>query len=95
MKYRKKPVEVEAMQLEPTDHSIANVSGWMLARGFQDFRVHGEERPFGLLIRTLEGDMLASPGDYIVRGVQGEFYPVKPDVFQQSYEPVENENDED
>lgn len=39
-----------------------------------------------LMIRTLEGDMRVSPGDYVIRGVQGEFYPIKPDIFEQTYE---------
>lgn len=44
------------------------------------------EAGFSVEISTLEGVMTASPGDYIVRGVQGEFYPVKPDIFHQTYE---------
>lgn len=39
-----------------------------------------------LMIRTLEGDMRVSAGDYVIRGVQGEFYPCKPDIFEQTYE---------
>lgn len=39
-----------------------------------------------LMIRTLEGDMRVSPGDYVIRGVQGEFYPCKPNIFAQTYE---------
>lgn len=42
-----------------------------------------------LVIRTLEGDMRATYGDWIIRGVQGEFYPCKPDIFAATYEPVE------
>lgn len=42
-----------------------------------------------LMIRTLEGDMRAEYGDWIIRGVQGEFYPCKPDIFERTYEPVE------
>jgi hypothetical protein len=41
-----------------------------------------------LMIRTLEGDMRVSPGDYVIRGVQGEFYPCKPDIFEATYEEV-------
>ena len=43
-----------------------------------------------LMIATLEGVMSASPGDYIIRGVKGEFYPCKPDIFHATYEPVED-----
>ena len=42
-----------------------------------------------LIIKTLEGDMVASAGDYIIRGLRGEYYPCKPDVFQKKYEPCE------
>lgn len=41
------------------------------------------------MIKTLEGDMLATAGDYIIKGVQGEFYPCKPDIFEATYEEVE------
>ncbi len=42
----------------------------------------------GFVIRTLEGDMRVNPGDWVVRGVQGEYYPVKPDIFSATYEPA-------
>ena len=103
MKFRKKPVEIEAMRidddadnrnpdgsasfLDPNSESIAKASGWMMGHGFRDFNVHGD-RPFGIAIQTLEGVMVASPGDWIIRGVQGEFYPCKPDIFEATYEPV-------
>jgi len=97
-KFRKKPVEIEAMRLhaetsesdflDPNTRAHAEIAGWMMGSGFRDFKVHGDRRPFGLLIHTLEGDMLADPGDWIIRGVQGEFYPCKPDIFEATYEPV-------
>lgn len=43
----------------------------------------------GLIIKTLEGEHVATIGDYIIRGVKGEFYPCKPDIFEATYEPVE------
>lgn len=104
MKFRKKPVEIEAMRIDddddnrnpdgsasflsPNREAIAKVSGWMLGNDFRDFKVHGDG-PFGIAIGTLEGVMVASPGDWIIRGVQGEFYPCKPDIFEATYEPVE------
>jgi hypothetical protein len=98
VKYRKKPVEVEAMLLaaetdehdflDPNTRAQAEIAGWMMGHGFRDFRVHGDHRPFGLAIQTLEGVMVAAPGDYVIRGVQGEFYPCKPDIFEATYEPV-------
>lgn len=48
------------------------------------------QTPKEVIIKTLEGDMLASKGDWIVTGVNGEQYPVKPDIFKKTYEPVEN-----
>lgn len=103
-RYRKKLVEIEAMRidadsnnrtedgsesfLDPNSRSIAAIGGWMLGHGFRGFRVYGELRPFGYAIDTLEGTMIAAPGDWIIRGVQGEFYPCKPDIFEATYEPV-------
>ena len=43
---------------------------------------------FNVRIRTLEGTLFASPSDWIIKGVKGEFYPCKPDIFEQTYEPV-------
>ena len=45
------------------------------------------------MIPTLEGDMLVRPGDYIIKGVQGEFYPCKPDIFEQTYEEVDGKSE--
>ncbi|MGI8682055.1 MAG: hypothetical protein ACR2JO_07990 [Mycobacteriales bacterium] len=96
--FRKKPVEIEAMPiaaetkeedfLDPNSRSIAEASGWMMSNGFRAFKVHGK-RPFGIAIETLEGVMVASPGDWIIRGVQGEFYPCAPSIFEATYEPAE------
>lgn len=96
IKFRKKPVVIEAMRidsdtsesefLDPNTRAQAEIAGWMMGNGFRDFKVHGERRPFGIAIRTLEGVMVAEPGDWIIRGVQGEFYPCKPDIFEATYE---------
>ena len=51
------------------------------------YRYDGSEP---LVIHTLEGDMTAMPGDWIITGIEGERYPCKPDIFQMTYEPVEN-----
>lgn len=83
MKYRKKPVIVEA---------VLFAAPWSVAQEFcptlQIIREPGRGRgvAFGV-IPTLEGDMRAEVGDYIIRGVQGEFYPCKPDIFEATYEP--------
>ena len=79
MKYRKKPVEVHAMQY--THENAAHFAEWM---GYQPIFVAA-----GMEIDTLEGTMTASMGDWIIRGIQGEFYPCKADIFAATYEPVE------
>ena len=87
MKYRKKPVVIEAMQFSTENH--AEVCDWISANGGWVFWVAGDvtggER---IDIQTLEGVMAARPGDWIIKGVKGEFYPVKSDVFDQTYEAV-------
>lgn len=80
-RFRKKPVEIEARLFDPAaDYDEAcSVLSWC----------GGKADHAGMLIDTLEGWMLASPGDWIIRGVAGEFYPCKPDIFEQTYEAVE------
>lgn len=76
--YRKKPVTVEAVQWTGENH--AEMCDFIDPEVFEIFpRV-------GLVIHTLEGDHHASPGDYIIKGVNGEFYPCKPDIFAKTYE---------
>ena len=82
-KYRKKPVTIEAMQL--TRHNVHEVAEWCGADLGHTF---GSTEPDALNINTLEGTMAAYIGDYIIRGVQGEFYPCKPDIFAATYEEV-------
>ena len=81
-KYRKRPVEVEAIQFDGWNwrevHQFISNEPIMFT---QDFRK--EEY---ILIDTLEGVMKASIGDYIIKGVHGEFYPCKPDIFHDTYE---------
>lgn len=81
-KYRKKPVIVQAMLFDGTMDSGLEIKKW------SDQKVNvilGEGRVF-LEIGTLEGLMEASPGDYVIKGVKGEFYPCKPDIFAATYE---------
>ena len=97
MKFRKKPVVIEAVRLDGSD--VEAVGSWIAEHGGQYHtgeyveQIHGRNRyPFdgarSLWIRTLEGDMRADPGDWIIRGVQGEFYPIKDSIFRETYEPV-------
>lgn len=87
-KYRKKPVVIEAVQWTGVNATeIVQFMG-------DDFATGGsaERSKEGLLtIATLEGEMVASPGDWIICGVKGEFYPCKPDIFAETYELVEGQ----
>jgi hypothetical protein len=78
-RYRKKPVVINALQWTGTN---GNAVGTFLTDGDVEWSAEGEL----ILLPTLEGTMSASPGDYIIRGVQGEFYPCKPDIFEATYE---------
>jgi hypothetical protein len=81
MKYRKKPVVVEAVQFDGTDKSVE----WILPQ-----LISGEiGRALNkLYIKTLEGTMTAEKGDYVIKRINGEFYPCKPDIFEKTYELV-------
>lgn len=80
--FRKKPVVIQAMRLG--DYNGATVANWCggVLRGGPS----GGSKGGSVIINTLEGRMTASPGDYIVKGVQGESYPVKADIFDATYE---------
>jgi len=83
MKFRKKPVVIEAVQFtrsRASRHAALEFTG--LAAFWRDN--NGGE----MVIRTLEGDLIASQGDWIIKGVKGEFYPCKPDIFDATYERV-------
>ena len=85
MKYRKKPVVVEAVRW--TGDNWAEIKAFCPETEFPKWRVKGET--YELYIHTLEGDHRVNTGDYIIRGVSGEYYPCKPDIFEKTYEPVE------
>lgn len=81
-KYRKKSVVIEAVlwdgsQEAPTD--ISNINGG------KRFLTPNNQK---ILIKTLEGEMTADLGDYVIKGVKGELYPCKPDIFEATYEAV-------
>nr|DAI27747.1 MAG TPA: PGDYG protein [Caudoviricetes sp.] len=91
MKYRKKPVVIEAIQWTGNTTEIKEFCGnncsynvddsaWKVGKGIP----HEE-----LVIHTLEGDMKARRNDYIIKGINGEFYPCKPDIFEKTYELAE------
>jgi hypothetical protein len=99
-RYRKKPVVIEAVQVAA---AVYNGKTWsaspfkcdVLPQWLQDaftngtIVVHPSDRDYALLaIKALEGTMVAEPGDWIIRGVKGEIYPCKADIFEATYEPV-------
>jgi hypothetical protein len=86
--YRKKPVEIQARQYANDGSNAYELIDWI------DQDAPGNDAVFDpddntVCIKTLEGVMAASLGDWIIRGVQGEFYPCKPDIFEATYELVE------
>lgn len=83
-KYRKKPVIVDAELYRPGLEDGFKESVESIGNGIRGVRK--VRRPY---IKTLEGDIFISPGDYIVIGIKGERYPCKPDVFEATYEKVE------
>ena len=85
MKYRKKPLVIDAIQWDGD-----NVLAWL--EKFPESRnLIQIENAQEITIKTLEGNMTAREGDYIIRGVKGEFYPCKADIFDLTYERVEKE----
>ena len=106
MKYRKKPVVIEARKL-PADATTAeahSIYRWVESNTLGSFepmsRIEGVEpwpksgvtidpRDGRMVIATLEGGHWVNPGDYVIRGVAGEFYPCRDDIFRQTYEAVD------
>lgn len=86
--YRKKPVIIEAVQLKDLEIRTLMALQHFAGLGNDIFRVESD----GLVIKTLEGNMKVSIGDFIIKGVQGEFYPCKPDIFEKTYEKVAEVN---
>lgn len=82
-KYTKKPVTIEAMQL--TKENVQEVLTWCNSHGIIASSEELSDELIGVSIRTLEGTMLANINDYIIKGVKGEFYPCKPDIFKATY----------
>lgn len=83
LKYRKKPIVIEARRL--TSKSLESVMKWCDGELWTN---DSEREVAGIEIDTLEGIMIAQFGDYIIKGIQGEFYPCKPDIFKKTYDKV-------
>lgn len=89
-KYRKKPVVIEAKQWDGTVDSAMEIIAWAsLRKGRIHYRKETDDYYAHLIVHTLEGDMQCRENDYIIKGVQGEFYPCKPDIFQATYDAVD------
>jgi hypothetical protein len=89
MKFRKKPVVIEAEQFLPNKESTDKI---MALAGLGSRKVEvfvNPEGHYNMYIETLEGKMQATVGDWIIRGVSGEVYPCKPDIFLKTYEAAE------
>ena len=101
MRYRKKPIVIEAMPFMAYTDALPGMDlhHWMKSGGCIFELTQKDPGPANLIISTLEGDMRADVGDWIIRlprswidgsdirGIQGEFYPCKPDIFNATYEP--------
>lgn len=82
-KYVKKPVEIEAIQFN--GWNFGEINDWMC-----DINgIYPSYYKESMVISTLEGDMTANVGDYIIKGISGEFYPCKPNIFDATYQLVE------
>ena len=84
MRYRKKPVEIQAWQWDGDPCSLKEAPEWVHV----EIEFNGTEGEADVWIETLEGNMTVSPGDYIVKGVFGELYPCKPNIFEATYEAI-------
>lgn len=82
MKYKKKPIVIEAIQFNSNDISKM-LDAWGPSFGRSVIEQVADSH---IILHTLEGDYIASFGDYIIKGIKGEFYPCKPDIFEMTYE---------
>ena len=98
-KYRKKPVVIDAIQwpadieLREEDDPIHDeIDAWFRGMGADPDKIMMMDDGT-ISIATLEGEMAAQPGDWVIRGIKGEFYPCKPDIFDATYEKVKENSD--
>lgn len=86
MKFRKKPVVIEAYQW--TGKTLSDRDEFVKDSGFPCWGLGALNNATGMIIPTLEGDHIAKTGDWIIKGVSGEYYPCKPDIFEKTYEKI-------
>ena len=94
-KYRKKPVVIDAIEWTGLNHRsiydfLTNTKDKNIETSGEHFYIDHTRVNGGLVIKTLEGEHIANIGDYIIKGVQREFYPCKPDIFEKTYDKVED-----
>ena len=95
LKFRKKPVVIEAVQYDGRGNMNPRYRGCLpdwLWEALENGTAYFENGADPLRIRTLEGPLTVSPGDWIIRGVQNELYPCKPDIFAATYEPAPDDD---
>lgn len=89
-KYRKKPVVIEAIEFTSYNfQEIRDFTNYKAHTFRKDVRKDVQGEKCTCIINTLEGNMIATEGDFIIKGIKGEFYSCKPDIFEQTYELVE------
>jgi len=87
--YRKKPLVIEAVPFSGSSTDVAVIQNWMQTGKYQPSETHTRDLR-SLYIETLEGVMEARPGDWIIKGTQGEFYPCRKEIFEHVYEEVQH-----
>lgn len=97
LKFRKKPVVIEAARWDGTAEGAGPIIDWILTgdstasywcSDSTRCAENAGDTPHTIAIQTLEGTMHATVGDWVIKGIQGEFYPCKGDIFEATYEPV-------
>lgn len=91
--FRKIPVVIEAIQWTSKNHRelfdfLTGSTNEIMTTFGKNFNIDHSKVEGGLVIKTLEGELLANINDWIIKGVHGEFYPCKPDIFEKTYEPA-------
>lgn len=89
-KFRKKPVVIEAIQFDGSSSGVGEIRRWMESGEYRRGQVRTQDCGRTFTIPTLEGEHIARRGDWIIKGVAGEFCPCKPDIFAATYEAAES-----
>lgn len=94
MRYRKRPVTIEALKFDGTLSSLRVIQNYFQTIDTLACDINSSSRVTFWKIATLEGGHIVSVGDYVIRGIKGEYYPCKPDIFEMTYEPIESQTQE-